>query len=124
MLYIKKVGKALLYMLIPLLIITLIFTLLNYLGIISYKVMDVIKFITLIVSIFIGGFIFGKDSKEKGLIEGIKLGVIVIVILVLFNYLIFNIPFAIKHLIYYSTILGSSILGSILGINKKASSKN
>lgn len=117
--YIKKIGKSLLYVIIPILIMMLFLTILNYFGIISYKVLNVIKYITLIISIFVGSFIFGKNSHNKGLIEGLKFGLIIIIILLLFNYLVFSMPFNIKALVYYSTVLVISILGSIIGINKR-----
>lgn len=117
--YIKKIGKSLLYVFVPILVIMFIFTILNYFNIMSYKVLNVMKYIVLIVSIFVGGFIFGKNSNNKGWLEGLKFGLIIVVILLLFNYLVFNMPFTIKALIYYGTVLATSILGSVLGINKK-----
>ena len=117
--YLKKVLKSLLYVLVPVLVIVFILTLLNYFGVISYKTLNVIKYIVLIWSILAGSYIFGKNSNSKGWLEGLKFGLIIIVILLLFNYLVFTMPFNIKAIIYYGIVLGISIFGSILGINKK-----
>ena len=68
---------------------------------------------------FIGGFIIGKNSKEKGWLEGIKLGFICTAILLLFNYLGLQQKFVITNLIYYLIINISCVLGGMIGINKK-----
>lgn len=118
--YLKKIGKSLLYVFVPILVIVFILTLLNYFGIMSYKTLNVIKYVVLIISVFVGAFIFGKNSKNKGWLEGLKFGGIILLILLLFNYLVFTMPFNIKALIYYCIVLGMSIAGSVLGINRKS----
>lgn len=124
MAYIKKLGKSFLYILVPMLVLVFFFTLLNYFGLISYKVVNIIKFIILILSIFLGSFVLGRNSNTKGWLEGLKLGLILTIIFILFNYLAFGIIFSIKHFIYFIIIIGTSILGSILGINKKVATKS
>ncbi|MBR1376824.1 MAG: TIGR04086 family membrane protein [Bacilli bacterium] len=117
--YLKKTLKSLLYVLVPILVVILLLTILNYFGIISYKVLNILKYITLIISILIGSYNFGNNSKSNGWLEGLKFGGIIVVILLLFNYLVFNMPFTIKAILYYGIVLGISILGSIFGINKR-----
>ena len=72
---------------------------------------------------FVGGFIMGKNSKQKGWLEGLKLGLIVLLILVLMNYLILGQSFEVKNLVYYLILLSSTIFGSMIGINKKTQDK-
>ena len=115
--YLKKLTKSLLYVFIPTLILIFIITLLNYFGIMSYKILTIFKYIILFISILFGSYKFGYKSKNKGLIEGIKFGLIIIFILILLN-LLFKGPISIKNIIYYGIILATSILGSIIGKNK------
>ena len=117
--YIKKLGISLLYIIIPIIVLLFIFTLLNYFNIISYKTLTIFRFILFIISILLGGYKIGSNSNSKGWLEGLKLGLIITIIYLLINYLVFSVSFKFKDLIYFIIILGSSILGSILGINKK-----
>lgn len=117
--FIKKLGVSLLYMTLPLFVILFLLTLLNYIGVINYKVLNITRFILLILSILIGGYKFGSNSNSKGWLEGLKLGLIITIIFIIINYLVMGITFNIKHIVYFGVILGSSILGSILGINIK-----
>ena len=99
--YLKKIGKSFIYMISILLISTIIITLLNYFNIFGSKLMTIFKFVIALVSMFVGGFIIGKNSQEKGWLEGLKLGLIVIVIILIINWLILKNDWQIKSLIYY-----------------------
>ena len=68
---------------------------------------------------FVGGFIMGKNSKQKGWLEGLKLGLITLAILLLVNYVILNQNLDIRNLVYYLILLSSTIFGSMVGINKR-----
>lgn len=119
----KKYLKSLIYIIGIILISTLIITILNYFNIINGKSLETFKLIILIVSLFIGGFIIGKKSNNKGWANGLKLGLIVLVINIIFNYLAFNMSFTFKNLIYYLINLASTTIGSIIGINFKKNNK-
>ena len=117
--YTKKVIISLGYIVGPIIIGLFILTILNYFDIISYNLFNIMKIILLCLSIILGGIKIGEKSKQKGWMEGIKLGLIISIILLIFNYLIFRVDFNFKQLFYFVIIFGSSILGSILGINIK-----
>lgn len=117
--FIKKISKALLISISILLILTFIMTILNYINLIKYNLLNVFEIIILFVTIFSGSFYIGKNSHKKGWLEGIKFGLIFLIVLILINYLGFNIKFEIKNLVYYLILLASSILGSMIGINFK-----
>lgn len=121
--YLKIIGKSLIYMISILLVSTIIITLLNYFNIIGNKFITVFKIIIAFISMFIGGFIMGKNSKQKGWLEGIKLGFIIIVILFLTNLIILKQDWSVKNLIYYLILIVSCIFGSMIGINKKIDNK-
>ena len=117
--YLKKLGFSFLYIIGTILISTFIITLLNYFNIISDKVISIFKILIPILSLFIGGFYIGKRSNNKGYLEGLKLGLIFSIFLLIFNFLAFSNSFKLKYLLFYIIIITSSILGSMIGINRK-----
>lgn len=117
--YLKNLGISFIYIISTLLIFTLITTIFSYFNILNDKVTSIVKIIIPIISMFIGGFFIGKNSNKKGFLEGLKLGVIFSIILIIFNYLAFDYSFKIKYLLFYSILIISSIFGSMIGINRK-----
>lgn len=67
---------------------------------------------------FIIGLILGKQSDSKGYLNGLLLSVITILLLVITS-LIFKFPLNINTLIYYVILIITTVLGSMIGINKK-----
>ena len=84
--YLKKISISLLWIISSILVLTLIISFLNYFNIISDKVISIFKILIPVVSLFIGGFITGKRSKNKGWLEGLKLGLLFSILLVIFNF--------------------------------------
>ena len=66
----------------------------------------------------------GKNTVNKGWLEGIKFGLICIIIFIIFNYLAFDTFFNISNIILYIITLTASILGSIIGINFKKNNED
>ena len=117
--FIKNVSISILYIVLCLLILTFILTLFSYFNIISDKVVSIFKIIIPIISLFIGGFFIGKKSIRKGWLEGLKLSLIFLVVLVIFEYLALDQSFDIKNILYYLILSISSIFGSMIVISKK-----
>lgn len=117
--YLKDLSFSFIWIIGSLLVLTLIFSFFNYFNIISDKIMPIIKILILFISLFLGGLYMGKNSKNKGWLEGIKLGIIFSIFLLIFNFLALNNSFKLKYLLFYTIIIISSIFGSIIGINKK-----
>lgn len=117
--YIKNFIKPLLFILGIIIIGLLVITPLNYFDIINGNITNILKIIIPMISIFIGGFMIGKISNKKGWLEGLKLGIVTILIFILISYIGFNESFKLKSLIYYIILAMSSVFGSIIGINKK-----
>lgn len=117
--FIKNVSISILYIVVSLLILTFILTLFSYFNIIGDKTVSIFKIIIPIISLFIGGFFIGKKSLRKGWLEGLKLSLIFLVFLVIFEYLALNQSFDIKNILYYLILSISSIFGSMIGISKK-----
>ena len=105
--------KSLLWCFCILIISSIIITIFNYFNVINGIVL---KIIFLIIPI-IGSYRLGKLSNEKGYIEGIKYGLIWVILFAVIC-LICKV-FDWTSIIYYFILLFISILGSILGINKK-----
>lgn len=115
--YIKNISISFLYIIGVTIVLTFIMTVLNYFNIITGSVLTITKIIITFIAIFIGGFIIGKKSKTKGWLEGIKLGIIIIIILSIINFLILRVNFEFKIILYDIIILFSCTFGSIIGIN-------
>ena len=118
--YIKKLGISLGITIGSILILTLLITILNYFNLFSEGLVNVFKIIIPIISLFVGGFLMGKSSNEKGWIEGLKFSLIFIILLILFNLMGLGSSLEFKNLLYYVIIIISSIFGGILGINKNS----
>lgn len=118
--YIKYL-KSLLYVFIPMLVFSIITSILYYFNITSSSLNNYLKLFSIAISIFIGGIYIGTKADNKGWLEGIKIGLIVIFLVFVISYLAFDNSIDVKDFIYYSILLVSSILGSMIGINKKKS---
>lgn len=119
--FIVKYLKSLLYIFIPIFIFSTLIGTLNYFNILNNSTTNIFELISIIISMFIGGMYLGKNSQKKGYLEGLKIGVITITILFSFGFLAYNQEFSLSLLLFYIIILISSILGSVIGINKKSS---
>ena len=116
--YLKKIGITLIIILSIILALTLIITILYYFNLIGDKTLCIFEIIIPILSLFYGGLHIGKKSKKKGYMEGLKLGIIISLFLIIFNFLAFSNSFKLKYLLFYTILNISSILGSMIGINK------
>lgn len=116
--YFISLLKTLGIMFAILFISLLIFTTLNYFDIINNKFLTILEILTIIMSTTIGGLLFGKSSKEKGWLEGIKLGTIFIFLLFIIDLLFIHF-FSFKILFYDLILILSTMIGSMIGISKK-----
>ena len=115
--YLKILGKSLLYMITITITLTFIITILSYFNILSDNTVKVFKLLSIIIGVFIGGFIAGKNTNNKGYIEGIKLGIIIILLLCILSLLLNCLN--INSILYYTIIVISTIFGSMIGALKK-----
>ncbi len=116
-----KYLKSFSYTLICLILLSLITCILNYFNICDSNTINILKLFSVIISTMVGGIYLGSCSKDKGYLEGLKLGACDDLILLVLSVLIFHSGFHKEMIIYYLIIIVSSILGSIIGINKKKS---
>lgn len=113
----KKFLKPLLYSLGFLVLSTFLATFLNYIGALSSSILKIILIVIPIVAFFLNGLLIGKDISEKGWLNGLKSGSILLILLILLA-LIFNVKFRIIMVFYYLFLLVVSSGGSIISINK------
>ena len=116
----KKLAISLIYIVSSILVLTLLFTLINYFNVINDKTMSIFKIIIPIISLFIGGIYLGLNTKFKGFCNGLKLGLVFIFIMIILN-IIFISNFELKNILYYLILLITTTLGSMIGINIKKS---
>lgn len=116
----NKVISYLKIMIIPIgafLIIPFMLALFNLFGVgINKIVLIIISALIMLVS----GFMIGKKSLKKGFVSGLILGVSFILFLTIIG-LFFKLEWNIGRVVYYVILIMSSMLGSIIGINKKKS---
>lgn len=115
---IKKYSLQFLFTILSILICLLIITTLYHFDIISSNIYQLLKLIILLGNILISGIILGKKATSKGYLEGIKLGIFMIILFTLIT-LITGQGLKLKLLLYDSIILITAILGGMIGINKK-----
>lgn len=114
-----KYLKSLIYIAIPILILNIILSLFDYFNIIGSSVSNYLKLFMIAVSMLIGGIYIGSKTSKKGWLEGLKIGLGIIVLFFIVSYLAFDQGMTIKTIIYYFILLSSSVLGSMIGINKR-----
>lgn len=113
----KNYLKSIIYTLITLLIGTIIIAALNYFNILNGLPHKIVSLLIPIIAMLIGSFLIGKTSTQKGYIEGIKYGIIWVILLLIINLITKN--FTLTSIIYYVILLLLSTLAAALGINKR-----
>ena len=94
-----KYLKSSIYTLCILIGSTIVITILNYFNILMGNVLKITELLIPIISIFIGSYILGKSSNNKGYIEGLKYGMAWIILFLIINLISKN--FTYLSLIYY-----------------------
>lgn len=112
-----KYLKSSIYTLCILIGSTIIITILNYFNILMGNVLKITELLIPIISIFIGSYILGKSSNNKGYIEGLKYGIAWIILFLIINLISKN--FTYLSLIYYLILIIIAIVSSIIGINRR-----
>lgn len=117
--YLKQYGIPSLIMVVSFILSTLLLTLFSYFDLINDSTLSLLEITIMIIIMFIGGFLIGKKSKNKGWLEGLKIGSIFIIILILINILFIQ-SFSFKNIFYFVILIISSMLGGMIGILKNS----
>ena len=116
---ILKKYKYLLYFLLYILIISIIETIINLMIPLSTNTNQILSLILILSYIFISSIKKGINTEEKAYINGIKQGLLYTVILYITGLPLLIYKLSIKRLLYFLIIIIITILGNIIGINKK-----
>ena len=100
------------------LFISFLFGLLNLVGV-STKITGILNVVVMMIIFLVFGIIEGVNAPKKGFVAGFKIGLIFIIMSVLVNLIFFGNIFKLSGLIYYLILILISILGSMIGINRK-----
>ncbi len=125
MIYLNKLINYLKFIAIFLileLLFTFVVSLLNLLGLNS-GITTIIIFILNILLFFILSLINASKVKKKGFLEGIILGLIFIILMILIKIILFDNTFNLSTFIYYLILLLTSLFGGMIGVNKKEAKK-
>ena len=106
-------------MLATLFVFTFLVTILSYFNIMSDTLTTIFKMIIPIVSVLASSILLGLKSTKKGWLEGIKLGTLICILLFFFNLFGLNNSFKLNQLLFYGILIFTSIVGSMIGINRK-----
>lgn len=112
-----KYLKSSIYTLCILIGSTIVITILNYFNVLMGNVLKITELLIPIISIFIGSYILGKSSNNKGYIGGLKYGMAWIILFLIINLISKN--FTYLSLIYYLILIIIAIVSSIIGINRR-----
>lgn len=99
------------------LIASLLITILSYFNLFPLGSIKVFSIIIPTLAILIGAFFLGKKTKEKGWLEGLKFGIIYLVMITILNLLFFRTSISSNLFLYDGVSLLASMLGSMVGIN-------
>lgn len=115
----KSYFKVILIGLLFMIVFAFLLSILEYFNLFYGKVSEVFMFIYMAILFFIIGFLVGKKATHKGYLEGIKISLSLIFILIVINVLFYQAGFSLERTIYYFILILSSTLGSMIGINKQ-----
>jgi len=113
----KKYINALLLFIGLLIMFSIIATLLYYNNLINTQIVKIIEIISLTISSILSGFYIGKNSKNKGYINGLTLSAFITGIMLIFK-LIISKKISLLCIIIYILISIIITSSSIFGINK------
>ena len=108
--YLKRLGKVILFTLLSIIILGLLLNTLYYFDIISNNIYNIMKMIIVLTTLFINALILGKNTDKYGILEGLKLGAIFILIMIIIK-IITNSTFDIRTFIYSIIIILTTIIG-------------
>jgi putative membrane protein (TIGR04086 family) len=111
--------KSYLLFFIILFIYLIIISLFNYFEILPNNILNIINYIFILLLFLILGFKISKLEQNKGYLNGFLISLILITIFSIMTLIIDKIDFS--KLVYFLTLIASSITGGIIGIQRKKS---
>ena len=112
----KKYIKICAFPLASILILPLIFSIINLLGM---EISKIIYTIFIIIFMLISGFILGLNIKDKGYLKGLAYGSAIAFIMFILSFILQS-SHSLYNVIYYLIIIASTTLGTMFGVNKSS----
>ena len=91
---------------------------LYYFDIISSGTVNYLRLFIILSVLFGTSFVLGKNTKKNGYLEGMKFGIFDILIFLIISVIFFRSDFKLRIILYYIILLITSVLGSMIGINR------
>ena len=86
--YLKKYGQKLFLALLEIILLLFLLTIPYYFNLISDQTYSLLKIIIVLTSISFNSYLLGKEATKKGYLEGVKYGLLLILIIFLLNTII------------------------------------
>ncbi len=93
-------------------------TIFNYFNILTGTFLKIISLLIPIIGVFIGSYKIGKTSDKKGYIEGLKYGMIWILLFIIVNLILKSLT--VSGTIYLVILILVSMAAGVIGINRKS----
>lgn len=93
---------------------------LYYFDIISSNVVGYFRLGIILIVLFVTSYILGKNTEKNGYLEGMKFGLFNILLFLLISVVFFRNDFQLRIILYDVILLVTSVLGSMIGINKSS----
>ena len=117
--YLKNILTCFGIVIASIMVLSFIMTIFSFFNILNDSVTSIFKILIPIISLLTSGIVMGRNSTKKGWLEGLKLGLLVSLLIMLFNMLGLRNSFKISNLLFYTILTFSSIVGSMIGISAK-----
>lgn len=117
--YLKNILTCFGIVIASIMVLSFIMTIFSFFNILNDSVTSFFKILIPIISLLMSGIVMGRNSTKKGWLEGLKLGLLVSLLIMLFNMLGLRNSFKISNLLFYTILTFSSVVGSMIGIVAK-----
>ena len=114
-----KIIKSFIFSIVLFLILNIIITIFSYFDLFKDNTINIMKIITFIITYISTGIYLGFNVKNKKIIEGTKLSLLIITSYIILITVFKSLEFNIKQLIYYPSIFILISIGLLLNIKKK-----
>ena len=116
---IKTFSKQVLATLISIFVGLLIVSTFYYFDIISSNLVKYLRPLLILLILFMSSYNLGKKIDKKGYLEGFKLGSLIVAIFLVISLIFFRPYFKLRLILYYLILIITTVLGSMIGINKE-----
>ena len=111
--YLKSISMFLIVFFVYLLLISII----GYFELFNYKTINIINYIVMIILFFLLGHKTAYKEQRKGYLNGFLVSLILIIVFFIITLFLTKIKFS--NIVYYTSLILSSIIGGIIGVKDK-----